>query len=218
MAGAFVLGFFLQVSAQQAPRKFLLLVHAEMSDPFSFGIALGRAMELKQADVEVQVVFEGEAVSYFLGREEFLPFEKPARTMNPAGTDYTTVNLSTECNSGPMEGMSCVKVLRNGVYVSSLVPLVHPSGETPAPRYTINLPSRKGTGPKSVSSSRRELLWTLLADFTAARIPYTICSLSAAQMGIYDKLKARGLPLSADPAAPVGIVPFINDNYQVIGY
>lgn len=117
-----------------------------------------------------------------------------------------------------MEGMSCVKVLRNGVYVSSLVPLVHPSGESPAPRYSISGPSGKGKRAKSFSAARRDVLWALLADFTAANIPYKICSLSATQLGIYDKLKARGLPLSEDPSAPVGIAPLLNDNYQVISY
>lgn len=226
--------FPLHVLSQQAPKKVLVIVQSRVTDRFNFSMALWRSMELQKAGIDVRVVFQGEAVAFFLGKDKFSGYEKIGRStdilLSPADT---TIIVSTECQAGPLavcastscpgftadtsnSGTSCVKTLVGGAYVPSLVP-ANPVDKLQRSR-TYSKPARKGERPEKITGAHGQITWQLLDGFIAAKIPYTICSLSAAQLGIYEQLKALGLPLSEDPGAPVAIAPYLLDNYQLVSY
>ncbi|OGS10523.1 MAG: hypothetical protein A2285_03950 [Elusimicrobia bacterium RIFOXYA12_FULL_57_11] len=66
---AAVLVLSLQVSAQQAVRRELVVIH-DFDDVLRFNMAVWHAIQLKQAGVDVRVVFEGDAVLNFLPRQD----------------------------------------------------------------------------------------------------------------------------------------------------
>ena len=204
--------------SQEGRKKVLLIVQSRTDDRFGFSMALWRGMELQKAGLDVRAVFQGEAVVYFLGKDGFGAYLKPERTMAILGASRAAeaaVLISTECLGGVVEGMICQKTLVDGVYVSSMVPNLAILPERP---HMFSLPAGKGEKPVRISGAAGEAGWRLLADFTAAKIPFTLCALSATQLGVYSGLKAKGLPLSEDPSVPVDSASFLNDGYQIIKY
>ncbi|MEI7529566.1 MAG: hypothetical protein WCK76_11570 [Elusimicrobiota bacterium] len=205
--------FPLHALSQEGPKKILLITQSRTDDLFSFGMALWRGMELQRAGMDVHVVFQGEAVAYFLGKDAFREYMKSSRTMeilvSSTAADAAVV-ISTECASGPVDGQICVKTPGGG---AAMVP--NPTKQFEKP-HVYSIPAGKGGKPGKFSASRGGATWKLLDDFIAAKVPYTLCSLSAVQLGIYDKLKAAGQPLSEDMYSPVDISSFVTGKYQII--
>ncbi|HNW43816.1 MAG TPA: hypothetical protein PKI19_04875 [Elusimicrobiales bacterium] len=183
--------------AQQSGQKYLVIVRDGLELPF--GLSLLHIVQLKQAGAQVQALFEADTVMYFLGakaREEFSkPMVLPTRP----------IIISSEPN--PVD-MVDTPQRRSGLQTTGSV-------DTPASRRII----RNSVDFKQVIAGRNtsgsEAVEQLMAQLKELKVPYTLCSLSASLLGVYDKLRAAGAPLSAEKDKAVDITPYLKDGYQL---
>ncbi|OGR95572.1 MAG: hypothetical protein A2016_09040 [Elusimicrobia bacterium GWF2_62_30] len=208
--------FSAQAYAQQDPKKALVVVRSSVDDRFGFLMAVQHIMQLKVAGVEVHALFEGEAVLFFLGKATLESYRNI-----PTG--------AVVVSSNPVLSQVKPVPLLLGDTTTYILPQENPrpAGEAPgAPivEKEFKFPGRLVktaagfTFGSPFTSTREEYFWLTMTDFTAAKIPYTLCSRSATMLGMHAKLKALGLPLSPDPVGFVDLAPFVKGNYQVIVY
>ncbi len=197
--------FFPAQGFAQAGGQKTLLVIRDFDDRLKYVMAIGHAVQLKRAGVDVHVLFEGEAVLNFISNKINAPPE-------PFVPDLFLTNgvLTTTYVAAP-DGQGSKRITRHKHADIRRVPANNPSDNI---RKWWDKPALDGGTPVEYIDPYEYKDIEMLADLEK-NVPYTVCSFSAVILDVYEELKAEGKPLSKDAASPVDLSKFLNDGYSV---
>ena len=198
---AVILLFSLQGFAQeQAGRKVLVIIGSSIEDPTYFDFGISHVIELKRAGLDVTVIFEKEAVLYFLDAPSL-----SAQVHTHAGNRFRTAPPTPPVVVASTADVVAIEASKK-LAAAAVAENSYDSGKD----FKLQFRGQSRTSEDIISS--------LIKDFKDLHIPYTLCSLSATVFGKYDQLKALGEPLSPNQGDTIDLSPYFKDNYQVLTF
>jgi hypothetical protein len=162
-----------------------LVVIRDYDDTLRFALTLLRTVMLKRSGVDVRVVFQDEAVL------AALYFPLPPQKYDEENVEEDFRKERGYARHDYRSGTSGAR----------------PRGDARHLRTRLKLDGKL--------QQPTEMTMATMTEFRALKIPYEVCAFSARVMGVYDQLKEKGEPLSADVSEPASVAGPSASGYAV---